>query len=358
MKRFTILMMLLGLMALPASASAQGDDGDESGDETTEEGEAEAAPADEAEAVPADEVAPTDEPAPADGAEASAEEPAPDGEPVAEPATEAVWGATPDVAVEPEPEAEEVVEAEAEEVVEADPAQDPRRQNKPDFTSPGDRYRRLGTAVTFSIGGSRLAVFDEGITSLRSDADFHLAQWELGVQIVPRLGVSLSGLSSQARTMSVNGSYDETSGTETWLQVTPTVSAWEVSARFVPTPPFFPVRGFVRAGGGMYLVHVRVTDSNAGGNLRQRDHRGVAPFATVGLGAEITTPTRLRRKAIPLSLGMVIEGGARVGGGGEVTAAPSSQLAELGGVDVGPWYFRVAFQMSWWPKPKVPRAIQ
>jgi hypothetical protein len=84
----------------------------------------------------------------------------------------------------------------------------------------------------------------------------------------------------------------------------------------------------------------------------------VAPFATVGLGAEISTPTHVRRKAIPLALGMVIEGGVRVGGGGDVVAAPSGQLDELGGMDVGPWYFRVAFQASLWPAPKAPRAVQ
>ena len=344
MTRTTTLLLLLGLLALPTSAQAQGEEGDETTDETADE-PAEPAPAEEAEPASDDEaVEATGEAAPAP-VEAT---------PVAEPAPP-VWTA-PEPVEEPES-APEIVEEAPAAPEELDDLKGKRE--KPDYVSTGDRYRRLGTAISLSIGGSRVAVFDEGLLAMRSDGDFHLAQWELGVMVVPRLGVSVSGMASPDRTMQVNGVYDEeTGGNSAWIQIEPSVSAWEVTARFVPTPPFFPVRGFLRAGGGMYLVHVRVTDQQLGGNLRQRDFRGVAPFATVGLGAEISTPTRVRRRAIPLAMGLVIEGGVRVGGGGEVIAAPSSQLDLLGGVDVGPWYFRVAFQGSFWPAPKVPRAVQ
>lgn len=350
MKRATILMLMLGLLALPASVFAQGEDGEDAGDETTDE---------EAEPVPAEEVPAEAPETPEVEEEAPEVEPATEATPTIEPVAGEVWSSSSEAepVVEPEPEPEPVVASKP--AVEPEPENEATTKSKPDFSKPGERYRRLGTAISLSIGGNRVAVFDEGLRSLSSDADLQLAQWELGVMVTPRLGVSVSGLSSPTRSMQINGPYDAISEiSETRLQIEPTVSAWEATARFVATPPFFPVRGFVRAGGGMYLVHVRVTDLVASGNLAQRDYRGTAPFATVGLGAEISTPTQVRDRAIPLAMGLVIEGGVRVGGGGEVIAAPNSKLDELGGMDLGPWYFRVAFQTSFWPAPKVPRAVQ
>ena len=358
MARSTILtLLLLALLALPTGAFAQGDD------EADETGAEEEAPA------PVDETT-EDAPAPVDEtAEDAPLEPTPEVDAVEAVEVEPEEAEAAPPAVEPAPvqaapaavEASDRVGAPDEAALksaEVKPTAASPNKDAVGFNKPGTRYRRLGTAISLSIGGSRVAVFDEGLKALREESDFQLAQWELGVMVTPRLGVSVSGMTSPGRVTRVNGPYDETDASGLWVDVEPTVAAWEASVRFVATPPFFPVRGFVRAGGGMYLVHVRLTDSEASGNLRQRDYRGTAPFATVGLGAEIATPTHVRSKAIPVAMGLVIEGGARVGGGGEVVAAPSSQLDQLGGVDLGPWYFRVAFQTSFWPAPKVPRAVQ
>ena len=127
-----------------------------------------------------------------------------------------------------------------------------------------------------------------------------------------------------------------------FLTMSTTVRGLDLSARFVPTPPHFFIRPFVRGGGGFYAVHVRVDDSGAG-NIGQRDAVGLAPYGLVGGGVEITSPTVLPSgRVVPFLAGIVVEGGARIGGGGPTPAAPSAALGDLGRMDLGPWYLRVA----------------
>lgn len=328
MKRATILMLLIGLL-LPSVALAQGEQGDDEAGGGDEAG----AQAGGAEGQ--------------DGTEGDATSPVPAVPAV--PAVPDVWGAgAPEAEQAAGPEGPgEAAETKADEVA---PAEQPKPRQKPDFVHPGNRYLSLLTSISLSIGGDRIAVTDEGWRALAYGSGFDLAQWELGVMVTPRIGVSISGMQGEWWGGSVDwqgDSEDDYDG----IELSTRVAAWEVTGRFVPTPPFFPIRGYVRAGGGGFLVHARAMDYS-GDNLGQRDYRGSAGFAVVGLGAEIGSPTRAGRRAVPLAMGVQIEGGARLGGGGEVVAAPSSPVGVLGRFDLGPWYFRVAFQASVWPTPR------
>jgi hypothetical protein len=357
MKHTTIMMVLFGLLLLPVHGLAQGETGDE--DETAGDDEA---PADDeaADEEAADEPA-ADEAAPAD--EAAGEPPfLPEGEPTTEPAPEGLWSPGEGEQAFEEAEQTEEVEAQADETYEEEPVEVEQEKKKAarkplDFDTPGTRYRRTLTSFSISIGGGRLALFDEGMRAHSNREQMEYGQWELGLMVLPRLGVSVSAFEVGNNAFTVGGGYDEVTGDSASLSIDPGVAGWEATVRFVPTPPFFPIRGYVRAGGGMYVMHVRVMDYNASGNLRQRDFRGAAGFATVGLGVAIGTPmVTPRRRAVPVSFGLQVEGGARIGGGGTIAAAASGDLGDLGRMDLGPWYFRVAFQTSFWPKP--PRAQQ
>jgi hypothetical protein len=202
-----------------------------------------------------------------------------------------------------------------------------------------------------SIGGGHLAISDLGLTVSDSSLRYH--QVELGVLLLPRLGLSASFMVTEGSNFGTSGSYEEDEDSSIWLSVEPGLQSWEVSARLIPTPPFFPIRGYFRAGGGMHHMHVRVIDGSAIGRQGQRDERGTAGFAVLGLGAEIGSPSGARGRVIPVTAALVLEGGARLGGGGSVTAAPSATLGSLGQLDVGPWYFRAALKVSFWPSPKV-----
>jgi len=328
------LILTLGLLALPVSAFA--DEDAESKDEApTEEDDA------------PEEEAPGEEGAPSEG-EASAEEPAQsEGEAAAEPAAASPEAVEPALIAAPASFEEDPSDASAE----AEAVVEPTGPTGPLFNRNTSGYRSLVSAVSLSIGGGRLAALDSGLTA--SDSNLHYHQVELGVLLLPRLGLSASFMVTEGSNFGTNGSYEEDEGSSVSLAVEPGLQSWEVSARLIPTPPYFPIRGYFRAGGGVHLMHARVIDHSAIGRQGQRDERGSAGFAVLGLGAEIGSPSGVRGRAIPVTAGLVLEGGARIGGGGDVAAAPSADLGQLGRLDVGPWYFRAALKVSFWPSPKV-----
>jgi len=335
------LILTLGLLALPVSAFAEeADSSDEEADSSDEE-----APAEEADTP--EEEAPAEEGAAPAAAPAAAEEAAqPEGE-------GAVEAAAPTEAAEAAPIAapasfEEDPSGASEE---ADAVVEPTGPTGPLFNRTSSGYRSLVSAVSFSIGGGQLATLDSGLTASDSNLRYH--QVELGVLLLPRLGLSASFMVTQGSNFGASGAYEEDEESSVSLAVEPGLQSWEVSARLIPTPPYFPIRGYFRAGGGVHLMHVRVKDDSAIGLQGQRDERGAAGFAVLGLGAEIGSPSGVRGRAIPVTAGLVLEGGARIGGGGDVTAAPSADLGQLGRLDVGPWYFRAALKVSFWPSPKV-----
>ncbi len=327
------LILTLGLLALPVSAFAEEADSSE-----------EEAPAEEADTP--EEEAPAEEADTPEGKAAAEEAAQPEGEAATEPAAPAEASAAAPIAA-PASFEEDSSDASAE----ADPVVEPTGPTGPLFNRNSSGYRSLVSAVSLSIGGGRLAALDSGLTGSDSNLLYH--QVELGVLLLPRLGLSASFMVTEGSNFGTSGSYEEDEESSVSLAVEPGLQSWEVSARLIPTPPYFPIRGYFRAGGGVHLMHVRVIDHSAIGRQGQRDERGAAGFAVLGLGAEIGSPSGVRGRSIPVTAGLVLEGGARIGGGGTVLAAPSAELGQLGRLDVGPWYFRAALKVSFWPRPKV-----
>jgi hypothetical protein len=313
------LILTLGLLALPVSAFAD-------------------------EAAPSEGEEPAEDSEPSEGEAPTEDGEAPEGEAPAEPKEE-----TPEALQIAEPASfeEDVSDAPGA----ADAVVEPTGPTGPLFNRSSTGYRSLLSAVSLSVGGGQLAAVDSGLTG--SDSNLHYHQVELGVLLLPRLGLSASFMVTEGSNFGTSGSNEEDEESSVSLAVEPGLQSWEVSARLIPTPPYFPIRGYFRAGGGVHLMHVRVIDHSAIGLQGQRDERGAAGFAVLGLGAEIGSPNGVRGRAIPVTAGLVLEGGARIGGGGTVVAAPSADLGQLGRLDVGPWYFRAALKVSFWPSPKV-----
>jgi hypothetical protein len=344
------LILALGLLCLPASASAQAAGDEEPADESGGDDEA------------SDESGGDDEASDESGGDEAAEESAGDDTTETGEGEERTTKPASDEEAEAEP-AENTTEESVEfpdpasfyndEAPDSDAVVEPTGPTGPMFHRSAADYRSLVTAISFSVGGGRLASIDPGLAGLRGSGDLRYDQFELGVMLLPRLGLSASVMTTNTGSSSVDGLYDEIEGESLVLGVTPKIRSWEVSARLIPTPPFFPIRGYVRAGGGAHHMHLRITDYSADGNLGQYDERGVAGFAVLGLGAEISSPNGVRGHSIPVTAALVLEGGARIGGGGDVVAAPSADLSSFGRLDVGPWYFRAAFKVSFWPKPRV-----
>jgi len=307
-------LLLLALLA-PAAALAQ----DDEATDADEAGEADEAPA------PDEAPVPDEAPAPGDDEEAGTPELIPEARPL--------WddGAVADPAPEPEPAPVPVVEPAPEPAeTEPEPAEPPPARIAERPMAPA----YLG--VAFSLGGARLAMLDEGWQELTSQEQLETFHWALDVSLLPRLAISVGGAATTRHSIGAAGG-------DSYLELRPRISSLDVSARFIPSPPSFPVRAFVRAGGGFLRVHVEAVDTATGGNLRQRDHRGAAPYALLGGGVEVISPHRVRGKVLPMAGGFSAEAGARLGGGGVVTAAPSVALDDLGSLDVGPWYFQFSF---------------
>jgi len=338
------LIIALSLLALPTTSFA-----DEGGDEESSDS-SDSEDSSETEEAPKSEDAGPTETAADDGEAADSEE--------SEAASEAVES-TPDATEESDAGSEEDILPE--DILGADPEESEDGGKSAEALidrSPAtvqrseDGYRKLGLAFSLSFGGGRLASVDSGYASLRGDDDMHFGQIEAEVLLLPRLAVAGSVIGTSSGGARVQGGYDEQLGSSGSFSVEPRLTSWDVSVRLVPTPPFFPIRGYVRLGGGVHHVHVRVSDDEVYDNLGQRDERGLAGFALMGVGTEIGSPTAARGRSLPVTAALVLEGGARVGGGGDLVAAPSADLGSFGRLDLGPWYFRAAFKLSFWPSPR------
>lgn len=335
MKYLHTWLLALALALTPTLAFGQGDDteADEEEESESDDGEESSEPSG-PELIP-EATAETEAKADAEAESEVGAEPEP--EPVEEPEVEA----------EPEPEAEAEAEPATKDGNDVPAPAEPVAEPAPE---PARKGRYIGLAL--SLGGGRIAAFDEGYQDLTDAEQIPFGSWGIDLWVMPRLSVSLSGVIGQQQ--SVNLADADGLGS---LRIDPRVTGMDASVRFVPTPPALPIRPFVRAGGGFYRVHVSVTDPSSTDNLRQRDVRAATPYALLGAGVEITSPHRVRDVQLPFAAGILFEGGARLGGGGTVPAAPSVDLGSLGNLDLGPWYFRVAFVGSWVLTPKAIPAV-
>ena len=330
MRTRTMLRWLLLLILLsPAGALAQ-DDANEGEPESVDEEEG-----DDPETPP-----------PVEGDE-------PNGDPASAPAApelideaREIWPGDPERAAPAVPEVPvEVAEPEApvapapEPLAEPAPVPDAAPAAAPEPAAPAvpaaRREAKAYLGLGLSIGGARHAMLDEGWQDLTGSEQLESFHWSLDVALMPRLAVSVGGAMTRRHTIRISGG-------DASMELRPQVSALDVSARFIPTPPSFPVRAFLRAGGGFLRVHAEAADPGVSSNLRQQDHRGAAPYALVGGGLEVMSPHRVKDAVLPLAAGFSFEGGARLGGGGAVVAATSVDLQELGRLDLGPWYVRVS----------------
>ena len=271
-------------------------------------------------------------------------------------------------------EAAEVEEAPPTEAAEAASASDESPPSEPSSTEEGEsaaasdldqapawaeapwrplKHPKFVQAIAVGIFGAQIDSTDAGYSLVTDSSHIEMIGLDIDVLITPKIAVSLIMAESTTRSaafdvLPAEESYFANSG----FGIRTSLRHYELSARYVFSPAFFPVQAYARAGAGFYAGKFTAVSYNTIGNLADRDERGIAPFGTLGAGVEISSPIAVRGRGLPVSVAFVAEGGLRLGGGGQVAAAPSVQLDTLGGVDVGPAYFRAGAKFSVRPRTK------
>ncbi len=187
----------------------------------------------------------------------------------------------------------------------------------------------------FSIGGGETLVVDEAFRDLYDREQLRGVRWGLDVYFHPNIALSMTGGN--------NGQNDSQLGLDSDLldvNLELRMASFDAAAKGVLAPAYWPVRPFARAGGGFHHLRAEVTDREVGGNLRVRHYEGVAGYAVLGGGVEITTPRQIKDRKWPWGIGGTVEAGVHLGGGGDAVAAPSATLGDLGQLDLGPGYVR------------------
>ncbi len=329
---------LLILLLIAGPAWAQDGDAEPSGE------------ADEAPETEGDKPAETEgeaEPAPSTGSPETDAKPAPGPAPTAEPSEAApateVWPPT-----EPEPVREAVPEPprraaaepdETEAEIEAEGKEDDglsgyKKARKRARKARLELAAKRGIPAYFVVhlGGSNVSVFDEGLLRWQDAPSIAGFSSSLDVYLHERIAVSVGGSVSEWRETGINAPGADR------VSFSVRTGAIDGAAKLVITPPYWPVRPYVRAGGGVRLAAVRI--EQGGDNVDKRFAEGAAPYATVGLGVELTTPRIIYGVNIPWGIGLRFEGGGQFGGGGTTPAAPSVDLGDFGRLDLGPLYFQ------------------
>ena len=268
-------------------------------------------------------------PAPSEAAPAPAEDaPAPSEAPAEAAPAPTVW--TP-------PPAEAVPEPPRPPVLEDDPIDEPESHDGYVKARKRARKARLEAAAKRGIpayfvvfvGGADVSVFDEGLLRWQDAPSLSAFSSSLDVYLHPRIAASVGGSGGAWRQTGIQGDTER-------VDFAVRTGSLDAAAKVVFTPPYWPVRPYARAGGGVRFAAVAI--SHGGENIDQRFAEGAAPYATVGLGVELTTPRVIQTIEIPWGIGFRIEGGAQLGGGGSTPATPSVDLGEFGRLDLGPLY--------------------
>lgn len=200
--------------------------------------------------------------------------------------------------------------------------------------------KRTHHRLTFMLGGALLPMNDASWSL--ANGPQQTSQGFVAVEYWPhaRIGVQLSGGSTRVRGYvdRGDGEYSSDGGFDLEMGL----GQIDLSARVIPTPVDLPIRAFARAGGGLWYGLTRLSlDSYGTRSLDVIEERGAAPYALVGGGVELGSPRRLKKRLLPAAAGLLIEGGLRLGGGGEEKAAPSIAFGDLGRLDIGAPYLRI-----------------
>ncbi len=184
---------------------------------------------------------------------------------------------------------------------------------------------------TLFVGASGVSVFDEGLLRWQDKASIPQFSWAFDVFLHERIAVGIAGtLGGWGRSV-IDGN---ASAVDLQLRT----GSLEAAAKAVFTPPYWPVRPYVRAGGGARIAAVGLTGDARDDRLARRWHEGAAAYGLVGLGVELTTPRIWEGVNVPWGIGLRVEGGAEIGGGGSTVLAPSVDLGSAGRLDLGPVY--------------------
>ena len=328
--RLSFLALLAALLWSPVATAGDADDEAEPSDESEDE----APPAD----VPADEPADAPAAAPAAAPEevpavAPAAAPAAPEAPIA-PAEVDPWDASPrrsnDVPAPP------VDSGTAPPSARAAPAGDVYKttREKAEHDLLVLRAKRgVPKYLVVFVGGSSVSVFDEGLLRWQGRESVPQFGWGLDVFLHERFAVALGGTLSGERTTTLSDASDVSLSLRT--------GSLEAAAKAVITPPYWPVRVYGRGGAGVRMAAMGLTGGLRDDRLARRWHDGAAGYGVVGMGVELTTPRIWRDVEVPWGIGLRIEGGAELGGGGATVLAPSVDLGTAGRVDLGPLYIDV-----------------
>ncbi len=327
-RRWWTLALLAALCWSPAALAGDAKEGSDGGDEApADEAPSEDAPADEAPAGGASaEEASSDAPA----AEASTGAP---GEPATiEPAAE-VWVAP----------TERSNDVPPPNVPQPDEDEEPLPDDDDPYDSTRDRANRALLAFraqrgvpkyfVFFLGGSSVSIFDEGLQRWQDRESLPQFAWGFDVFLHERIAVALGGTLSGWRNSEVAADVALQS-----VDLSVRTGSLEAAAKAVITPPYWPVRPYGRVGGGVRMAAIGLAGDTRDDRLARRWHGGATGYAVVGLGVELTTPRIWHGINVPWGIGLRIEGGMEIGGGGDTVMAPSVDLGTAGQLDLGPAY--------------------
>lgn len=255
-----------------------------------------------------------------------------------------------DAAVEPEPEDDPEPELEGPTELEAELARRARAraaEAEAKARRKQDLKRRIMSKPQLSLflGGQKVFVQDPGWGLVSPQDSAEAFAGEFTVWLHPNIGAAVGWSDTGEATRTVEY-YEPIEGGS--LRVDSRVRHVDFGVRGALAPEWLPVRPVARAAFGLRGVDVTVVDSNVSGNLRGREESGIAPFARLGGGIEVLTPRHVGKdwrdkgavRDLRWAIGVSIEGGVDLGGGGEIAAAGSVDLGDLGRLDLGPGWFR------------------
>ena len=196
--------------------------------------------------------------------------------------------------------------------------------------------------LQFSWGGFQLAVFDPGFGAVSDVPRLESFHASLDVWVHPNLSVAVSWSDSGEKSDGISAPNGSS------LRAELEVRSFDVAARALLAPRWMPLRPIARVGVGVLGARYSVVDESVDGNLRGRQSEAATPYLRLGLGLELTSPrygrdavgTTEPRRVVRWGLGGFVEGGAMVGGGGAVPAAPSLNFGAHGRLDLGPFTLR------------------
>jgi hypothetical protein len=190
--------------------------------------------------------------------------------------------------------------------------------------------------MSIFLGVSGTSVFDEGLLQWQEQADIPQFSWAVDVFPHERIGIGVAGTLGGWRKVVIANAPDTTG-----INLETRTASLEAAAKVVFTPPYLPVRPYLRGGGGARIAVIAVEGATRNDRLAKRWHEGVAGYGLVGFGIEVTTPRIWDEVEVPWAIGLRLEGGLEIGGGGDVVMAPSVDLGTAGRLDLGPAYVDV-----------------